>query len=114
MMNEKKMATALKRYNNIMMSICCEHHTIGTRFSEGTENWNLRDMVAECDYNLSTYFESGHCNCEEMMEDCPQERINEINRLRRFINHYKDEAMTMEPTEGHCSRFDLNPPRFLF
>lgn len=51
----------IQRYNNIMCSIGYEHCTIGTDFSESTEGWNLRDMVAECDYTLSTYFEMWTC-----------------------------------------------------
>lgn len=39
---------ALKRYNAIMESIGKEHLTIGTGLSEGTKDWNLADMVAEC------------------------------------------------------------------
>ena len=39
---------ATQRYNNIMERLGYEHNTIGTRFSEDTENWNIRDMVAQC------------------------------------------------------------------
>ena len=60
--NSKQLASALKKYNEIMWDLCREHLTIGTELSEGTADWNLRDMVAEADYYLSTYHENGHGN----------------------------------------------------
>ena len=49
MVNEKR---AINTYNKIMSDLGYEYNTIGTI---STENWNLRDMVAECDYILSTF-----------------------------------------------------------
>ena len=46
MIKELNMKRAIKRYNDIMNVIGYEHNTIGTRYSEGTENWNKRDMLA--------------------------------------------------------------------
>ena len=39
---------AIQRYNQIVCSIGYEHIRVGTRFSENTENWNIRDMVLAC------------------------------------------------------------------
>ena len=62
--------TAVKRYNSIMEHIGYEHLTIGTSYSEETDDWNLRDMVAEMDYVYSTYFENGHCNGDMRHRPC--------------------------------------------
>lgn len=37
-MKKLNMESAIKRYNDIMYSCGYEHSTIGTRYSEGTEN----------------------------------------------------------------------------
>ena len=109
MLNENQMKQAINKYNDIMGRIGYEHNQIGTRFSENTENWNLRDMVAECDYTLSCYYENGHCNNDLRYSDEPEERKmwrDETRALRNFINKYKNEINDMECSEGHCSSFD--------
>ena len=75
-------------YNKIMNDLCLEYLTIGTAYSEDTENWELKDMVAECKYQLSTYYEPGHCNYE-LKEDAPETWRNETSRLKRFIKKYE-------------------------
>ena len=104
-MKKVNMATAVKKYNDIMWSICYEHSTIGTSLSENTENWNLRDMVAECDYVLSTYYECGHCNYE-MKEEAPDEWRKEVGYLKRFIKRYEPFIQNMVCVAGHCSSYD--------
>ena len=104
--NSKQLASALKKYNEIMWDLCREHLTIGTGLSEGTENWNLRDMVAECDYQLSTYYESGHVNCDELKHEDYKMWRSETGKLKRFIAHWEPYIDEMKCTEGHCSRFD--------
>ena len=101
--------TAIKRYNGIMANIGYEHNTIGTTLSEGTENWNLRDMVAECDYTLSCYYEEGHCNGDMRYSDDEVERKmwrSETGRLKRFIEAYKPFINNLVCYENHCSSFD--------
>ena len=107
-MKKLNMETALKRYNDIMYDLGYEHSTIGTRFSENTENWNLRDMVAEADYLLSCYFESGHCRYEDRLVDKEHYKmwLSETGRLKRFIKAYEPFVEDMECFEGHCSKFD--------
>lgn len=34
-----------ERYNDLMYSLCLEHLTIGTEFSENTADWNLRNTL---------------------------------------------------------------------
>lgn len=104
-MKKVNMTTAVKKYNDIMEMLCYEHNTIGTRLSEGTENWNLRDMVAECDYVLSTYYEWGHCNHDLKSEE-PNEWKRETGYLRRFIKRYEPFVQDMICAEGHCSMYD--------
>lgn len=107
-MTEARIKRATERYNNIMTFIAREHLTIGTRFSEDTEGWNLKDMVAECDYQLRTYYESGHTN-EEMRRGDEGERkawVSETEKLKRFIFAYLPAINGMNCTAGHCSKYD--------
>ena len=64
--SERRMQTAIKKYNDLMYMLCCEHNTIGTKLSERTEEWNLRDMVSECQYQLDCYYEEGHNAYEQL------------------------------------------------
>ena len=107
-MKKLNMESAIKRYNGIMMDCGYEHRTIGTNFSEDTENWNLRDMVAEADYLLSCYFESGHCRYEDRLLSKEDYKIwrSESGMLKRFIKAYEPFVQDMVCFEGHCSRFD--------
>lgn len=108
-MKKLNMKSVLKRYNDIMYSLCYEHNTIGEPLSENTSEWNLRDMVAECDYVLSTYYESGHCN-EEMRHSYYEEGRktwrSDIGKLTRFIKAYEPFIDGMICAEGHCSKYD--------
>lgn len=108
-MKTLNMITAIKRYNDIMAVIGLEHNTIGTRYSECTDEWTLRDMVAECDYVLSTYYELGHCNCDlRYSEDVNDRKMwkSETGRLERFIKTYEPFIKDLKCVTGHCSRYD--------
>ena len=106
---------ATKKYNDIMWDLCREHLTIGTRLSEGTDNWTLRDMVSEMQYTLDIYDDPG-CIYWEDAHDVSQpggpggewyrQWYNEKARMRRFIERYKDEALQFECFENHCSKYD--------
>lgn len=107
------MKNAVKKYNEIMYSICCDHLTIGTRFSEGTQNWNLRDMVSEMQYTLdlwnestSTAYADAHDPNQPNGKPWYRNWVNEKNRMKRFIEKYKNEALKMSCTESHFSKFD--------
>lgn len=106
---------AIKTYNRLMNDICREHLTIGTRLSEGTENWNLRDMVSEMAYTLEVYDNPGCIYWEDAHDSSQpggpggewyQHWYNEKARMRRFIEKYRDEALKLECAEAHCSIFD--------
>lgn len=100
-------------YNNIMWDICHEHLTIGTMFSEGTAGWNLRDMVSEMQYTLDKwndpdciYWQDAHDDTQPSHKPWLKNWNNERARMKRFIEKYKNEALKMECTEGHCSIYD--------
>ena len=98
-------AKAVKRYNSIMNSIAREYLTIGTKLSENTKGWNLRDMVAECDAQLKSYYEGGTSNSDLKYED-PQAWRSETGKLKRFIDHYKDQIEGIVCTDWHDSKYD--------
>lgn len=104
-MKQLNMEKAIERYNGIMCCIAYEHCTIGTNFSESTEGWNLRDMVAECDYILSTYFEYGHANAEIKQENYKMWK-SETGKLQRFIKAYEPYIDGIKCVSGHCSKYD--------
>lgn len=107
-MKHLNIKSATKRYNDIMYSCGYEHSTIGTKFSENTENWNLRDMVAEADYLLSCYYEPGHCRCDDrhLSKEDYKIWVSETGMLKRFIKAYEPFVEGMVCHQGHCSRFD--------
>lgn len=128
--SERRMKTAIKKYNDLMYMLCCEHNTIGTKLSERTEEWNLRDMVSECQYQLDCYYEEGHDAYEQLhaLDGCTmtikdlmddrymkrhtwmvkgvEEAKKEMKALRQFINTYKKDISGMECHQGHCSMWD--------
>lgn len=108
---------AVTQYNKIMFDICREYDTIGTSYTECPESrnqWNLRDLVSEMQYTLDVYTDP---NCMEY-EDAHSETWDGkrspyfkewqslTRRMKRFIDKYKAEALTMECMECHCSRWD--------
>lgn len=119
-MKEQDLKKAIKRYNSIMFDFCWEHCTIGTRFSEDTEGWNLRDMVSECQYHLDTCYEEGNLQSEgsdvQELYDCNysynevqsirKEWLSKTRRLRNFIEAYKPYIGDLKCVVGHCSDFD--------
>lgn len=108
-MKKLNIESATKRYNTIMEVLGYEHNTIGTKFSENTEGWNIRDMVAECDYALSCYYEPGHANNDMRYSDEPEERKmwkSETGKLKRFIEAYKPFISGLKCVSGHCSQYD--------
>lgn len=106
------MTKAVEEYNNIMYKLGYEHNTIGTRFSEDTEDWNLRDMLAECDYVLDTYSESGHANYEMLHgsdgKDGIEQAEKEIAELKKFLKKYDKEGTKLNTMAcRHCSKYDI-------
>ena len=102
---------ALKRYNKLMFSMCLEFLTIGTDLTEEPEkkdHWNIRDLVAECDYQYQTYFEPGHNNYELRNEGPEGMKVwrSETAKYRRFIEAYKPYIKNIKCYSVHCSKYD--------
>ena len=110
-MRQLNMYSAIKRYNALMGELGYEHNEIGTGFSDKTEGWNLRDMVAECDYILSTFYEDGHCNADMRTSSDEKERKmwrSWVGKLERFVASYQHYIKDLKCTQGHCSQYDNN------
>lgn len=100
---------ATKRYNAIMCNICREYLTIGTQFSTDTDNWTIRDMVAECDYQLSCYYEGGHSNADLRYGDAEERKQwrSETGKLIRFIKAYEPFIEGVPEITRHHSDYDI-------
>ena len=115
-MKELNMKSAIRRYNDIMECIGREHNTIGTRFSENTGSWNLRDMVSEMQYTLDIWndpdciaWQDAHDESQPIYNGRPEWLYNwqkEKARMRRFINAYKSFIDGFECSVEHCSIYD--------
>lgn len=112
-MKQLNMETAVKRYNNIMYSVCREYLTIGTSFSEHTGGWNLRDMVSEMQYTLDIYddpdciyWQDAHDESQHWSKPWYKEWVSEKGKMKRFIEAYEPFITDMICTQGHCSKYD--------
>jgi two-component sensor histidine kinase len=74
----------VKAYNKLMNSLCLEHLTIDTVYSQGTENWGVQEMLEELRYQLGRYYEWGTSQ-GELREDDPQAWRNETGKIKRMI-----------------------------
>lgn len=59
MISEKRFKEAVEEFNDLMIFEGKARRTIGTKYSRGTEDWNLRDMVSECQCALDRYSQEG-------------------------------------------------------
>lgn len=132
-MKEINFEKVKKEYNDLMFSLCLEFNTIGTDYSESTEDWNLRDMVSECQYQYECHYEDGNANEEGRYPDyweltaealMNEQKFNYIQRhnksekemhedwlkrtkaLRNFIRKYKNHIDGIVCSMGHCSFYD--------
>ena len=82
---------AKRRYNRLMCSLCLEYLTIGTSYSEGTDGWNIRDMVSECAFQYEKYLDEGTMQGSMRYGDKIERREwrSEAGRLKRFIEYYE-------------------------
>ena len=76
--------TLQQKYNNLMNSLCLEHLTIGTMYSQGTEGWGKEEMIKEVKHQLSLYYQWG-TSAGDMREDDPATWRKEVNKLKRFL-----------------------------
>lgn len=70
-------------------------------------------MVSEVQYTLDVWNEVGSIEYEYAHDECQpahkpwyKDWLNEKARMQRFINKYKNEAMTMKCKISHCSIYD--------
>ena len=78
--------TLQQKYNKLMNSLCLEHLTIGTTYSQGTEGWGKEEMIKEVKYQLSLYYQWG-TSVGDMREDDPTTWKKEVGRLKRFLQN---------------------------
>lgn len=99
---------AKNRYNKLMFELCLEYLTIDTNYSESTNDWNIRDMVAECDYQLGLYYEYGTTPYDELHHrygtDDYKNALSITGKLKRFINTYSKFIDGVKCTQNHLSR----------
>ena len=78
--------TLQQKYNKLMNSLCLEHLTIGTTYSQGTEGWGKEEMIKEVKYQLSLYYQWG-TSVGDMRADDPTTWKKEVGRLKRFLQN---------------------------
>lgn len=103
---------AIERYNNI-----CFNHIAEEASTYENSNWNLRDIVAEADYWLSTFYDEGHehymmIDANYADEESRKEWRAATGKLKRFIAAYEPFIADMVCNENHGSRFDNCPNPF--
>lgn len=98
-------AKIVKRWDDVMYSIGCEHISINEKLSEleshkdyyGIEEGITIDwMLGEAKYWLSCYYENGNVRCDDRFEDeyAYKTWVSETGKLKRLIA--KLEAMDDE------------------
>lgn len=97
------MRSIIKSYNLLLSDLGYDCSVIGN--NPDTENWNLRDMVAEVEYIRSTYYDKTHDNSKLRVED-PKLFDSHTRRLRRFIRTYKPYISDLKAYTIHNSKYD--------
>lgn len=95
-------ARATKRYNKI-----CWDHIVEEADTYNNPGWNLRDIVAEANYWLGTFYDSGHVH--DTRDDWAWDDSGELRKewysatgkLRRFVAAYAPYISGMTCTETH-------------
>jgi len=90
-----KAATAIPEMQFAFECICADD-------KKEPEDYTDEEIVSEAEYRLSTYFEDGHINSDEMrMGDDPESNKiarKDIRMLKAFIKKYKT-------VDGHWSKY---------
>lgn len=118
-MKKLNIATAIKRYNNLIDEVYCEDAMrIG---GTNTEGWNMRDMVSEIQYHIDCHYEYGHAYYESIHEGEDyepgdryyeesikqrNEALKRLARFKRFVKAYEPFIKEMKCKERHCSKWD--------
>lgn len=101
--------TAKRRYNRLMIKAGFPECTIGTDASVGTDNWNIRDMVAECDVKSLLYTEEGNPKYLLRRSENIDERkqwTSEYSGFRNFVKNYEIYAEELQCDTAHLSQYD--------
>ena len=96
----------VKRWNNVMNDIGCEHLTIGESLSEldyyrtcyGIEKGiSVEWMLKEAKYQLSCYFEDGNIRCDDRNNGKEEYKtwLSESGKLKRLVERLKKESNAM-------------------
>jgi len=100
-LTEEQMKKAVKEYNDMMYDLGYYGDTIGTEDSEDTENWNLRDMIAQCESDVYVYQEEGGNRKDGKFYP------EDIYMLKQFIEDWLPFTKGMKCTEEHFnSQYD--------
>ncbi len=83
--NILKFDKIINRYDNLMSSLCFEGSKIDFLL-EQNEVITIKDLVKECKYCLSLYYEENSSRSKEEGNDTSW--VSEVNKLKRFINRY--------------------------
>lgn len=92
----------IEYYNRLVTEAGFSDRTMGSQY---TENWNLRDMVAEMDYIRSTFYEPGHVN-NKMRTGDPKAWLSFIDRIGYFLRKYREHIGDLVAHTTHNSKFD--------
>ena len=82
--NIVKCEKIMNRYDKLMSSLCFEGSKINNLLEEN-ETITIKDLIGECKYCLSLYYEEGNSRSREENDTC---WVSETNKLKRFINRY--------------------------
>lgn len=75
----------MSRYDNLMNSLCFEGSKVNNLLEEKNEIITIKNLVEECKYCLSLYYEEGNSRSREENDT---NWLSETNKLKRFINRY--------------------------
>jgi len=113
-MKHLNMERAKERYNKI-----CFDHLVEEAATYDNPEWNLRDIVAEADYYLGTFYDCGHCHDTrdewewDESGELRKEWYSATGKLKRFIAAYEPFIHDMVCTESHGSdKYDNCPNPF--
>ena len=97
---------AKDRYDKIVYA-----HIVEEASTIENPKWNIRDLVAEADYWLGTFYDEGHTHYELIDpvyadDESRKEWRSATGKLKRFIEAYKPFIDNIVCTETHGSKYD--------
>ena len=99
---------AIKRYNKLMSELYLDHLMISD--DNNNSDWNIRDLVSECQFNLNLYYQFGTNQYSDLHHefgvDDYKRALSEVGKLKRFINTYSKFTDSLVCKVHHCSKYD--------